>query len=424
MVMVMVVLMVVVVAMKSRTRHLLVGTPQGRAGDLLKESRFAFNYSAHEKPCEISLTMPIRAESYASGELPPIFEMNRPEGYLLAKIEEAFAKHGGLDEMDLLAIVGGQQIGRLSYTEPHAPAPAARKTMGLREILSRQPTSDFFDFLVATYFESGVSGVQPKVLLPNSERPGGAIERATVVLSDLIVKAGDAAYPHLTQNEFLCMSAARRAGIAVPNFWLSEEGGLFVVERFDLSGDHPLGFEDMTVLMNKPSRDKYVGSYENVAKAVRLYCQGADPVGNLQRLFDYLAFMVMVRNGDGHLKNFGLLYEHPAEPTSIRLAPLYDVVTTSLYGTSNVRLGITKYDRTLALKLAKTRNYPDRKTLFRFAAIACEVKHPERVIERIAEAMTATLTEHRDLVDPRFFTLMKAEWDAGRQSLEPDRVFT
>jgi hypothetical protein len=39
---------------------------------------------------------------------------NRPEGYLLSKIEEAFAKAGGLDDMRLLDIVGGKQIGRLS----------------------------------------------------------------------------------------------------------------------------------------------------------------------------------------------------------------------------------------------------------------------------------------------------------------------
>ena len=38
--------------------------------------------------------------------------MNRPEGYLLSKIEEAFAKQGGLDEMRLLDIVGGAQIGQ------------------------------------------------------------------------------------------------------------------------------------------------------------------------------------------------------------------------------------------------------------------------------------------------------------------------
>jgi serine/threonine-protein kinase HipA len=87
------------VATKTKVKHLVVGTPQGRAGDLRKEARFAFNYSTHQSECEISLTMPLRAESYASGALLPVFEMNRPEGYLLHKIEEAFAKEGGLDDM-------------------------------------------------------------------------------------------------------------------------------------------------------------------------------------------------------------------------------------------------------------------------------------------------------------------------------------
>ena len=106
------------VTTQTKIKHLVVGTPQGAAGDLFKEARYAFNYSAHEPQCEISLTMPVRAESYASGALLPIFEMNRPEGYLLHKIEEAFAKAGGLDDMRLLDIVGGEQIGRLRYSRP------------------------------------------------------------------------------------------------------------------------------------------------------------------------------------------------------------------------------------------------------------------------------------------------------------------
>jgi serine/threonine-protein kinase HipA len=400
--------------MTTKVKHLEVATPQGAAGDLVKESRFVFNYSAKETACEISLTMPIRAESYSSGALLPIFEMNRPEGYLFSKIEELFAKQGGLDDMRLLAIVGGAQIGRLSYAEPGSARKQAREKVGLHEILTKQPTSELFDFLVETYFDSGISGVQPKVLLPNADRSARLTERAAVVHSDLIVKAGGDGYPHLTQNEFLCMSAAKRAGITVPNFWLSDDGGLFVLERFDLRDGRQLGFEDMTVLMAKSSRQKYEGSYENVAKAVRLYCAGGDPVGNLQRLFEYIAFIVMVRNGDGHLKNFGLLYDNPAEAGSVRLAPLYDVVTTSIYGMTHQRTGITKYDRTLALKLAKSRLYPDRRTLFEFGAAHCGISRPEDIIERIGEAMSTTLNEHRGRVDPKLMKLMRTEWDAGR----------
>lgn len=398
--------------MKTKIKHLLVNTPQGLAGDLRKESRYTFNYLAHDRASEISLSMPLRAESYASGALLPIFEMNKPEGYLLYKIEEAFAKQGGLDDMRLLDIVGGSQIGRLSYAQPQDDRRPLRAQIGLKEILTRRPTTELFDFLVATYFESGISGVQPKVLVPDADRVARAIGRETVVHSELIVKCGGDEYPHLTQNEFMCMSAARMAGIETPNFWLSDDGGLFVIERFDLLNGNALGFEDMAVLMNKSSRQKYEGSYENVAKAIRLYCAAGDPLVDLKRLFEYIAFSSMVHNGDAHLKNFGLLYEHPANATSIRLAPLYDVVTTSIYGFTQPRTLITKYDRTLALNLRKSRAYPDRATLMDFGATHCSVSRPEQVLERIADALSATLEEHRDRVPSELLRSLRQEWNA------------
>jgi hypothetical protein len=42
---------------------------------------------------------------------------------------------------------------------------------------------------VANSFESGISGVQPKVMLPDAERSMSLSDRATVVHSNLIVKA-------------------------------------------------------------------------------------------------------------------------------------------------------------------------------------------------------------------------------------------
>lgn len=396
-----------------KIKHLMVTTPQGPSGDLIKEARFAFNYSAKQTEREVSLTMPLRAESYASGALLPIFEMNRPEGYLLSKIEEAFAKEGGLDDMRLLDIVGGAQIGRLTYERPEEQRPRVPGRIGLKEILARQPTSELFDFLVATYFESGISGVQPKVLVPDDDKYGAALGRETVVHADLIVKSGGDEFPYLTQNEFMCLTAARRAGIATPDFWLSEDGGLFVTERFDLRGGAALGFEDMTVLMNKGSRRKYEGSYENVARAVRLFLAEADPLAALHELFEYIAFIVMVRNGDGHLKNFGLLYEHPSHKESIRLAPLYDVVTTSIYGFTHPRTSITKYDRTLALNLRKSREYPNRDSLFAFGREHCGVHAPERVIDRIAEALSATLKDQREKIPAKLWDNLNKEWQVG-----------
>jgi serine/threonine-protein kinase HipA len=139
-------------------------------------------------------------------------------------------------------------------------------------------------------------------------------------------------------------------------------------------------------------------------------CSDADPLANLRRLFDYIAFTVMVRNGDGHLKNFGILYEHPGNRQSIRLAPLYDVVTTSLYGFTNPRTNLTRYDRTLALKLHKSRSYPDRTTLLAFGRDHCGVARPEEVLERIADALSTTLKENRGRVPAELWEGLNKEW--------------
>jgi serine/threonine-protein kinase HipA len=300
----------------------------------------------------------------------------------------------------------------------------ARAPISRKDLLAQKPTSELFDQLVATYFQSGISGVQPKVLIPETDSSNQVTDRATIVHSDLIVKASGIEFPHLTQNEFLCMSAAKLAGIPVPDFALSDDGGLFVLSRFDQRNGKSWGFEDMGVLTGRGNRDKYQGSYENVAKAIRLYCNSGNPLVQLQQFFDYVAFMVMVRNGDGHLKNFGLLYEDPQHLASIRLAPLYDVVTTSIYDVSGGTTHITKYDRTLALKLAKTRSYPGRKTLLEFGKTICQVMHPQRTIERCAksfqEARLNPLVRGFQGLGHR----IGAAWDEGRRSVEPDRVFT
>lgn len=86
-------------------KQLLVTTPQGASGTLDKQSRFVFNYGTGESACEVSLTTPIRAESYASGALLTPFARNKPEGWLYQQIVSRMAKFEQVDDMRLLAIV-------------------------------------------------------------------------------------------------------------------------------------------------------------------------------------------------------------------------------------------------------------------------------------------------------------------------------
>ena len=155
-----------------------------------------------------------------------------------------------------------------------------------------------------------------------------------------------------------------------------------------------LGFEDIAALVGLRVRDilsdrKYQGSYQRVAELLR---QLQLPMGNLHRFFEQVAFSIMVRNGDAHLKNFGLLYR---SPTQIWLSPLFDVVTTSIYPYARSPGGPLLEDRTLVLKLFTgrhhTKAYPTTEELLDFGRRVCGVAQPAKVIERIAQAMKTTL---------------------------------
>jgi serine/threonine-protein kinase HipA len=196
------------------------------------------------------------------------------------------------------------------------------------------------------------------------------------------------------------------------------------MQRFDLVDGVQLGFEDMTVLMNKPREPtghyKYSQSYEDIARVIQTLC-GDQALESLHRFFEAIVLSVAVRNGDAHLKNFGLLYDHPAAGHAPRLSPLYDVVTTAAYDDLNLRTGKMQTDRTLALKLNKSKNYPTRETLIAFGKQHCHIRSPEKSIERIGDAMHDTLAAHGSRVESGFLDRMSREWQEGLASISPPR---
>jgi serine/threonine-protein kinase HipA len=205
-----------------------------------------------------------------------------------------------------------------------------------------------FARLVDTYLmRSGLSGVQPKVLVP--ELPAGlppAEFKAALATSELIVKSGLGEFPGLAINEFFCMSVAKRAGIPVPEFHLSDDGELFVMRRFDRPADgRILGFEDMLVLAGRDADQKYVGSYAQALKLLSLYCSPEHWAAAREQLFDMVALSCILGNGDGHMKNFGVLYEQVTG--AVWMAPAYDIVCTKLY----------LPDDTLALELSGNKSF-------------------------------------------------------------------
>jgi serine/threonine-protein kinase HipA len=404
-----------------KIKDLQVLTPQGMSGELRRLSQFEFDYKTDDPTCAVSLALPLEKLGHRSNVLPPVFSMSLPEGYLLNKIHERLAKFEKVDDMRLLHITGQQTIGRLEFVSPNEAVSPLKANVGLKQLLRDNASQELFEHLVETYLHTGISGAQPKVMIPDADHP--MVDRATMLHSNLIVKTGGVEFEHLSLNEFICMDAARRAGINVPNFWLSDDNQLFIMERFDLRDGAKLGFEDMTVILDQAREQtgnyKYRHSYETLTKAIKLFC-GPNAVSSAQAFYEYLVLSVAVRNGDAHLKNFGLLYEHPhSSAPPPKLAPLYDVVTTAAYDETNQRTGIMHTDRSMALKLNKRFNYPTREELIAFGKEHCYVTKPEQVIERISEGMIGSLYDHQHRVPETFFKRMQQEWEAGIGSIGP-----
>jgi len=365
---------------------------------------FAYDPAASSPDAQVSLTMPVRLESWLSRDLHPVFQMNLPEGALLDAIRRAIAKLAGVDDLTILRVTGGNQVGRNRFSLPEDTAPGIVETVeSLDAMLAYPDTRELFHELVSKYaLRSGVSGVQPKVMLD-------ATEGGSAAVGGYIVKSWGAEYPCLAANEFFCMTAAKRAGLPVPEFHMSENGGLFVMKRIDVAAaGSPLGFEDMCSLQALGTAEKYSSTYERAAKSIKDFVSGENLQSAREQFFASLVLSNMVRNGDAHLKNFGVLYDHPGAP--VRLAPVYDVVTTTAYFPKDVP----------ALSLAGTKKWWPRKIVEKFAVthLAVPVGRVGQILEEIAEAVTETrgvllayIKEH-----PEFREVgerMLAAWDAG-----------
>src|SRR6266704_3451839 len=151
---------------------------------------FAYDPAASSPDAQVSLTMPVRLESWLSRDLHPVFQMNLPEGALLDAIRRAIAKLAGVDDLTILRVTGGNQVGRNRFSLYEDTAPGIVETVeSLDAMLAYPDTRELFHELVSKYaLRSGVSGVQPKVMLD-------ATEGGSAAVGGYIVKSWGAEYP-------------------------------------------------------------------------------------------------------------------------------------------------------------------------------------------------------------------------------------
>ena len=98
----------------------------------------------------------------------------------------------------------------------------------------------------------------------------------------------------------------------------SKYGSTFLVKRFDREKNKRIHFESAMTLLGKNDGDDTT-SYLDLASFIRAY--GLDVKENLLELFKRVAFNILVKNTDDHLRNHGFLLKNG----KWILSPLYDV---------------------------------------------------------------------------------------------------
>ena len=276
--------------------------------------------------------------------LPPFFANLLPEGYRLKALREK-VKTSEDDLFSLLAASGGTFIGDV-YIQTGA-------SNVLKEISSPKKIN-FYDFFIKQAGEEmpeTISGAQEKISSSMISFPINIAEKN----KQYILKLNPKDKPHLVENEFACMTLAKKCKLNVAEVKLvadKDENKALLVERFDrIWNEENKSFEmvhqeDGCQFLNLYPSQKYRVSWNQIAESVmELTDSNAIEILNLLKLY---VFSYLIGNGDLHAKNVSL-YDLPGCPRTI--TPVYDLICTRIFGDEYMGLKLDGKDTNIERKM-------------------------------------------------------------------------
>jgi serine/threonine-protein kinase HipA len=179
-----------------------------------------------------------------------------------------------------------------------------------------------------------LAGVQEKLLL--TRLPDGGWGRPVDgTPSTHILKPEIRDYPQTVENEAFCMRIAKNLGMDVADVETIAVGSrrLIVVSRYDRvvapTGEvERIHQEDFCQATGMLPAQKYEEDGGPSLRKLAGILNEADP-DSLDSLLRAVTLNVAIGNGDAHAKNFSLLHDRGG---ALRLAPLYDLLSTLVYG--------------------------------------------------------------------------------------------
>lgn len=281
-------------------------------------TRFVYSDDWHE---DLACTLPVyqRVHEWNDG-LHPFFDNLCSEGVLRSRQIKAVNLRDD-DSLGLLAKFGADCIGAVGV--------AAEDDHEQTQELGDDPK-----MLTELVPHKTVSGVHDKEL---AYKKDGKFYVSTINdPASYIAKLYTDKLEELLFNESFTLSLAQevlgkqRVTSFEKAFLHKDKPAALLIKRFDRTKDQQkLRMEDFAQILNVPSKQKYVGSYEEIAESIDKY--SAQPQIDKVHFFQLMVFNCLVGNTDAHLKNFSLL----EVDGQMRLSPAYDLINGYIYVHSN-----------------------------------------------------------------------------------------
>jgi serine/threonine-protein kinase HipA len=344
----------------------------------------------------LSMTLPLRPERFPQGVVKPFLDGLLPEG----DTRRAIAEDLGLlsdDTYGLIRALGRDCAGAvvIQPADTSASPPSTTVTAerldddGLAELIGNLRTAPLG---VGGRVRVSLAGVQEKLLL--TRRPDGRWgSPVDGTPSTHILKPEIRGYPHTVDNEAFCMRVARHLGLPVADVeTITVQGrAVIVVSRYDRTVD-PVGHvermhqEDLCQATGNPPAKKYQEAGGPSLRTIARLLSDVDP-NSLTTLLQAVTLHVLVGNGDAHAKNYSLLHEPSG---AVRLAPLYDVMSTLSYGDDRLAMSIDDVTRSNQVTLPRIVNEAASWGISRTRASSIVVALLEKVPAAIAAARAET----------------------------------
>ena len=321
-------------------------------GHLIQDDggQMVFDYSERwlQKPgaTPLSQSLPLRKERFKRNECRGFFAGILPE----ESKREIIARNLGIsarNDYAMLEQIGGECAGAVTFIPTGEALP--ERNYGYRP-LSSQELAAILQELPKRPLLAGEDGIRLSL--------AGAQDKVAVRIegNEISLPLGGAPSTHILKpaverfggvvfNEAFCMKLAAVAGLpaAKVETRIVEDIEYLLVERYDrVHQKNPEGAttldrlhqEDFCQAQGIVSETKYQKEGGPSLKQcfALLRDVSSAPVIDLSRFLDAVIFNYLVGNNDAHGKNFSLLYQGVGTASQeIRLAPLYDVVSTTYY---------------------------------------------------------------------------------------------